>query len=327
MNIEHLTLANTFWTWLFSLRKGRRCVLVLEDQERSVGHYFRRDLLKNFEGWKTKVTTLPNARAALGGVDESISSVRGALLGRWLVGGPGFMIFLFLFGRDHDASAALNGTEAVLLENWFRGSGCIAKGSVRVYLGLCVRLKYPVWPVSACYCYPTNCFSVSHLPSSHHLTPSFYLSCLSCSSFPSHLPLSLITHQSSHITHILTLFFFFFATCLRLFSFSFWDAQELGSRRKETTRGNRGWRTEESGSAKGNLSHSKAGLYILFALLSRGGAGCLRSLLPSPLCLAFNEGQPCRMKKGGVPGYTTHSSSCLYCVIGRTLREVIGSWS
>lgn len=140
---------------------------------------------------------------------------------------------------------------------------------------------------------------------------------------------SLITHQSSHITHILTLFFFFFffATCLRLFSFSFWDAQELGSRRKETTRGNRGWRTEESGSAKGNLSHSKAGLYILFALLSRGGAGCLRSLLPSPLCLAFNEGQPCRMKKGGVPGYTTHSSSCLYCVIGRTLREVMGSWS
>lgn len=67
MNIEHLTLANTFWTWLFSLRKGRRCVLVLEGQERSVGHYFRRDLLKFFEGWKTKVTTLPNARAALGG--------------------------------------------------------------------------------------------------------------------------------------------------------------------------------------------------------------------------------------------------------------------
>lgn len=243
-------------------------------------------------------------------------------LARWRAG---LHDLLFLFGRDHDASAALNGTEAVLLENWFWGSGCIAKGSVRVYLGLCVRLKYPVWPVSACY--PTNCFSVSHLPSSHHLTPSFYLSCLSCSSFPSHFPLSLITHQSSHTTHILTLSFFFFATCLSLFSFSFWDAQELGSRRKETTRGNRGWRTEESGSAKGNLSQTKAGLYILFALLSGGDAGGLRSLLPSPLCLAFHEGQPCRMKKGGVPGYTAHSSSCLYCVIGRTLREVIGSWS
>lgn len=174
-----------------------------------------------------------------------------------------------------------------MLENWFRGSGCIAKGSVRVYLGLCVRLKYPVWPVSACYCYPTNCFSVSHLPSSHHLTPSFYLSCLSCSSFPSHLPLSLITHHSSiiaHYTYFNTVFLFLFL-CYMLASFLLFILGRTGA--GEPAEGNH---TGKSGLADGGVGECKGKSlsfkgWLIYIVCSAFPWGCwlfaLSSSLPS----------------------------------------------
>lgn len=56
---------------------------------------FQAGLVKIFRRLEDKSDYLAQCQGCSWGVDESISSVRGALLGRWLVGEPGFMIFCF----------------------------------------------------------------------------------------------------------------------------------------------------------------------------------------------------------------------------------------
>lgn len=131
--------------------------MVSEDQDLGVSDIFSGGLVKNyFEGWKTKVTTLP--MPGLAALWRGLGVV-GGLIGSWLLGGfclglclvgqfwvrdPFLRLFLSSFQTWVGSRPGLNGMEVALLENWSRRLGCIAKGSVWIYLGpLCV-IEYPV---------------------------------------------------------------------------------------------------------------------------------------------------------------------------------------
>ncbi|KAH7166006.1 hypothetical protein EDB81DRAFT_270028 [Dactylonectria macrodidyma] len=159
-----------------------------------------------------------------------------------------------------------------------------------------------------------------HLSSSRHLIVSFSHVLFFASPPLFVVPFSsLITQHSSHTCQVLNLSFHFHLYMLESFLLFILGRAGAGEPAEGKLNGEIGaggrW---SQGVQRENLSPTKAGLYILFALLSGGGASGLRSLT-SPVCLAFHKGQPYRTKKRGRSRlHTTHLSSCLYRVIGGT---------